>query len=176
MRGSGHLVVSARRPLAAECRGSGPGVRPVSPVTVKRAGRVSHFAVPDDRHVAVLIECQPIVGGEHPPVPLVRAPVALDDPGTRFTGVPVARPSREFQVQPVVQALEDGLANARVVVIALARNHQVEQPDQIRLPGGFVVSDDRAELGIVTPDGILCHRRDIHGRATVSSPAGECSV
>jgi hypothetical protein len=142
-------------PSPREAGGAAPACGPVSPVTVQRACRVPPCAGLDDRPVAVLRECQPIVGGEPPPVPRCRAPGALDDPGARLTGVSGARPSRALQVQPVVPALEDGLADDRAVVMAPARQHRVAQPDQRRLPGGFGVSADRGELGIVTPAGIF---------------------
>ena len=132
-----------------------PTCGPVPPVPIERTGHVPHFGVPDNGHVAVLIERQPVVGGKHPPVPLVRAPVALDDPVARLAGVSVARPSCEFYVQLVVQALEDGLADHGAVVIAPACNHWVQQPDQIGLPGGFVMRGDRRELGVMTLDGVL---------------------
>jgi hypothetical protein len=39
---------------------------------------------------------------KHPPVSLVRVPVALDDPVARFAVVSAACPLRQFQVQRVV--------------------------------------------------------------------------
>jgi hypothetical protein len=75
---------------------------PVLPVPVERACDVPHFAVPDDRHIGVPVDRQPVLGGKHPPLPLVRAPVTLDDPVARLAGASVACPSREFQVQLMV--------------------------------------------------------------------------
>jgi hypothetical protein len=132
-----------------------PACGPVSPVPIERTGWVFHLPVSDNRHIRVPVKRQPVVGGKHPSVPLVRAPVALGGPVARLARVSVTRPWREFQVQPVVQALEDALADRRAVVMAPACNHRVAQPDQVCLPGRFVLSDDRPQLGIVALDGRL---------------------
>ena len=121
---------------------------PIAPVTIEGACRSFHFAVPNNRHGRVVVKHRPF-GPKAPAFPLLSVPVLLSDPSSSLMGVTEACPARQSQIEEVIQALEAGFADHGPIVLAPADNHRVELPNQMVLTRGSILTDDRAELGIV---------------------------
>ena len=79
-------------------------------------------------------------------------PVSTDGPPTTFTRVPKERPSSEFLIEPVVKQVKRLRAHYRPIIIGPARDHRVQEPDEVRLLGRLISADHLRELGPVPFD------------------------
>lgn len=125
-----------------------PSCRPIAPVPVIWAGLPLHFGVPNNRHARVLVECRPVSIPEFPALAGRGVLISTHCPTPTFAGMPEKRPSSELLIQLAVEPMEGRRTDHRAIVIGPARDDRVEYPDQVRLLGRLVLSDDLSQLGV----------------------------
>jgi hypothetical protein len=123
-----------------------PLYRPITPVPVIQAGFPLHFDVSNNRHARVLVECWPVFIPEVPAFAGRGVPRATDGPTPTCARVPEERPSSALLIQLVVEPMEGRRTDHRAIVMCPTSDDRVKYPDQVRLLGRLVLTDDLRQL------------------------------
>ena len=123
--------------------------RPVSPVPVIGASVTSHFRMPNNWHRSMLIEGWASSIPERPAGAGCGIPVSTNGPPSTFARMPKECPSSELLIESVVKQMKGLRAYHRPIIIRPARDHRVEEPNEIRLLGSLISADHLRELGPV---------------------------
>ena len=118
-----------------------PPCRPIAPVAVVQARLPLHFDVSHNGDTRVLVECWSVAVPESPAFAGCGVPISLDGPSPTFAGVPEKRPSSELLIQAVVEQMKGPCTDHCTIVIGPASDDRVEDADQVRLLGRFMLTD-----------------------------------
>ena len=102
----------------------------------------------------MFVQGEPIAIAEDPSLSGINVPIPATDPVVRFPGVSVSGPFRKFDIELMIELLEDLFADHSPVVVAPARNLWIEKSNKIFLRGRLVAANALGQLLVMTLDGV----------------------